>query len=103
MPSSDAQEVDAPTCKRCNQAYVVECGYEPSKHGFCWPCCDEIVEKLFAILDDDMLCVQLEHRQRVGPPYIDREGVAHVHNRITGNHAQKVMRAFLDEGIRREE
>lgn len=39
---------DAP-CKRCGQAFTIECGYERSAHGFCWPCCDVIVEKLFKL------------------------------------------------------
>lgn len=43
---------DPPSCKRCGEQYVVECGYEPSKHGFCWPCCDEIVEKLIELQAD---------------------------------------------------
>lgn len=49
---SDETSNEPPSCKRCGQQYVVECGYEPSKHGFCWPCCDEIVEKLFELRDD---------------------------------------------------
>lgn len=47
---SDAAE--APDCKRCHQPYTIECGYEPSAHGFCWSCCDEIVARLSALRGD---------------------------------------------------
>jgi AraC-like DNA-binding protein len=54
MPDEVPHELLA--CKRCNQQYSIECGYEPSKHGFCWPCCDEIIEKLFELVEDPLVC-----------------------------------------------
>jgi hypothetical protein len=49
---AESENTEPLECKRCLQQHTIEFGYEPSQHGFCWPCCDEIVAKLYELADD---------------------------------------------------
>jgi hypothetical protein len=49
-------------CKRCGEVMTIECGYETPAHGFCWPCCAEIVEKLDALRTDEVVAQRIAYQ-----------------------------------------
>lgn len=53
-------------CRMCRETYTIECGYEKTTHGYCWPCS--------SIKLEEILTAKLPPQERHLTPVVEAGG-----------------------------